>query len=114
MVTVRPRSTTTLRCALCHDDARDATQCSGCQVLVHAECTDLSSGCPTLGCPALLAVVDEAAPPLVVQLLSTVGAILILAALVVGAVTKLKDALAVGHGQRDAELIRTKITGPIQ
>jgi hypothetical protein len=116
VVIVRLRSTTTLRCAVCHDDARGAVACAACAVLIHDECARLCGGCPTLGCASARGRKVPTGPLLPVpwwyEPLSVAAGFLVVVVLVVGAVTKSKDAL--GQGMRETEAIKTKITSQIQ
>jgi len=50
---VRSARTRTLRCAICHDDARGASSCVRCGSVFHADCREGLGRCPSLGCQAL-------------------------------------------------------------
>ncbi len=50
---VHSTPTRALRCAICHDDAKNAATCPGCASVFHVECREELARCPSLGCQAL-------------------------------------------------------------
>lgn len=53
-LSIRSRSTHSVRCAVCHDAARPLKQCPRCNSLFHDVCRRSLGKCPTLACPATI------------------------------------------------------------
>jgi hypothetical protein len=61
-LSLRPRWTPDLRCAICHDVLQEGVVCARCAVRYHRECRAHLERCPSLGCdgrPALEAMEPE-------------------------------------------------------